>query len=440
MTTPGSAQVRARRPAGQGAAVVRLAVALMLVACTVGWRRGQYFAGSLDPVVAAKGALSALALALAFFAAQSAARRRLGTGSVWLLGLVLGSSVFGALVHGTLMASGLVAVRVAVLAAAVFFLLRASSVREVFSSFALACGIVGLLAALTGLSTVATGRLQGGIPPLSPNELALLAGIVVVYVAWRTVLSELNWRLGASGVVALGIVWATGSRTGLLMLLAALVVMALHIRRARVGLVVAGLVLAGIGAITALTTGVLSGFLERGGDGVSTLESRFIAWDAASTWADSLWQLVFGGGLSVKIIQVQGQWWNEQPLDSSWVSLLVQTGVLGAATAAVWVLWVLRGVLRSPSPHRALFLGLWVFLVGRSLVESGLFDATPAFLGFFALSLLVEGGTRSRLREEIRPVTGRPTVRRPRGGEDGPVPAALPQQGAVPAPSVNSAS
>ena len=404
--------VGARGTAGQGAAV-RLAVVLLLVACTVGWRRGQYFAGSLDPVVAAKGALSGLALVLAYFAAQSGRRRRLGTGSVWVLGVVLGSSVLGALVHGTLLASGLVAVRVAVLAAAVFFLLKGSTVREAFSSLALACGIVGLVAAVTGLPTASTGRLEGGAPPLSPNELALLAGVVVVYVAWRTVLGELGWRLGASAVVALGIVWLTGSRTALLMLVAALVVMAFYIRRARVGLVVGGLLLGGLGSIAAVTSGVLAGFLERDGTGVSTLESRFIAWDAAGSWAESAWQLVFGGGLSVKIIEVQGQWWNEQPLDSSWVSLLVQTGVLGLVAAAGWVLWVLRGVLRAPLPQRALFVGLWVFLVGRSLVESGLFDATPAFLGFFALSLLAEGGTRARLGSELEPADVRPPTRGP---------------------------
>jgi hypothetical protein len=415
MTTPASTQVGARRPAAGEGAVLRLVVALMLVACTVGWRRGQYFAGSLDPVVVAKGGLSGLALALAFFAAQSGYRRRLGTGSVWVLGVILGSSVFGALVEGTLMASGLVAVRVAVLAAAVFFLLRSSTAQQFFASFALACGIVGLAAAGTGLSTLSTGRLQGGVPPLSPNELALLAGIVVLYVAWRVVEGDLGWRLAACGAVALGIVWATGSRTALLMLVAALVVMAFHIRRARVGLVVGGLLLGGFGAILAVTTGVLAGWLERDGTGVSTLESRFIAWDAATRWAESAWQLVFGGGLSVKIIEVEGQWWNEQPLDSSWVSLLVQTGLLGLLTAAVWVLWVLRGLLRAPRPYRALVLGLWVFLVGRSLVESGMFDATPAFLGFFALSLLVEGGTRARLRDELRP-PARPAVRRAIGG------------------------
>lgn len=385
-----------------------LVICLLMVVSTVGWRRGQYFSGALDPVVVAKGGLSALALALAYFAVQAGVRRRLGTGSVWVLVVVLGSSVFGAFVHGTLLPGGMVALRVAVLAAAVFFLLRFARVQDIFTGLALACGAVALAATVSGISTVTSGRLQGLVPPLSPNELALLAGVVVVFVTWRVVLGESGLLLLVSGVAALGVIWATGSRTALLMLMAAVLVMALHIRRARVGLVVSGLVLGGLGTVVVFSTGVLGSFLERDGDGVSTLESRFIAWDAATRWAESAWELVFGGGLSVKIIEVEGQWWNEQPLDSSWVSLLVQTGVLGLLVSVGWVLWVLRGILRAPRRDRALFLGLWVFLVGRSLVESGLFDATPAFLGFFALSLLVEGGSRARLHDEdgAEPPTG----------------------------------
>ncbi|WP_448625438.1 O-antigen ligase family protein [Geodermatophilus sp. URMC 64] len=386
----------------------QLLVAFLLVAGTVGWRRAQYFSGSLDPVVVAKGGLSAVALLIAFLAAQAGTRRALGTGSLWVLATLLGGSVFGALTHGTPAAGGLVGVRVAVLALTVFFLLRTATVHEAFSALALACGTVGLVAAVTGVSTLASGRLAGGVPPLSPNELALLAGVVVLYVAWRTVLGEAGWLRTGAAVAALGVIWVTGSRTGLLMLVVAVVVMALHIRRARVGLVVGALVVAAVGAVAVLTTGVLTSFAERDGTGTSTLDSRFIAWRAAASWAETGWQLVFGGGLSVKIIEVKGQWWNEQPLDSSWVSLLVQAGLLGLLVAIGWVLWVVRGALRAPHPHRVLFLGVVVFVTGRSLLESGLFDATPAFLAFFAVSLLAEGGSRARLGDELRPAPEAP--------------------------------
>ncbi|MGY1747629.1 hypothetical protein ACI781_19130, partial [Blastococcus sp. SYSU D00695] len=62
----------------------------------------------------------------------------------------------------------------------------------------------------------------------------------------------------------------------------------------------------------------------------------------------------------------------------------------------------LRGALRAPRAHRVLVVGLLVLLLGRSTVESGLFDATPAFLLFLAVSAAVEGGTRRRLAGEER--------------------------------------
>jgi O-antigen ligase len=379
--------------------LVRLA-ALLVVVGAVGWRRGEYFSGSLDPVVVAKALVSLVALAAALLAAQSADRRRVGTGSLWLLGVLLGGSVFGALTAGNLVAGGVVAVRVALVAATVVLLLRAAPALHVLLALAQACGALALIAALSGLPTLAEGRLAGRVPAIDPNELALLAGIVVVVLAWRAVLGQAGPAAAVTGAFFLAVVWATGSRTGLLMLLLGILVMGLYLRRPQVGLVVGGLVLGAVGVLALAGTGAVGGFVERGGDGTSTLGSRFIAWRAALTWATSDWQTVFGGGLSVKIIRVRGQYWDTQPLDSTWASLLVQTGVLGLAVAAVWICWTFRGALLAPRPHRVLFLGLLVFLVGRSLLESGLFDATPAFVLFVAVSLLAEGASRRRLRAE----------------------------------------
>jgi O-antigen ligase len=380
--------------------VVAFLAAALTVVGSVGWRRGEYFSGSVDPVVVAKALVSLLALVMAFSLAASGNRRRSGTGSLWWLGLVLGSSVFGALTAGNLTAGGVVAVRVAVLGSTVFFLLRATEAVQVLGDVAWSCGAVAVVAAVTGAASLSTGRLAGGLPAVDPNELALLAGVVVVFLAWRAVLGEARWSAAVAAPLFLAVVWLTGSRTALLMLIAGVLVMALHMRRPRVGVVVGGLVLTAVVAVGAVGTGFLAGFLERDGTGTSTLGSRLIAWNAALDWAGSNWQEAFGGGLSVKIIRVTGQYWKTQPLDSTWASLLVQTGVVGLVGAAVWVLWVVRGALRAPHAHRVLFLGLLIFLVGRSFLESGLFDATPAFLLFLAVSLLAEGGSRDRLRAE----------------------------------------
>ncbi|MCW2683730.1 MAG: conserved rane protein of unknown function [Blastococcus sp.] len=377
-------------------------VTLLLVTATVVWRRGDYFSGSLDAVVVGKGLLCVLALALAFRAAQSAgsARRRVGTGSLWFLAVLLGSSLLGALAHGTLLASGVVAVRVAMLAATVVFLLRAFPVMEVLAALVRACGVVAFVATVTGLGTLTSGRLEGGLPPLNPNELALLAGVVVLALVFRAVLDEARLGSAVLGAFYLGVMWATGSRTALLMVLLAAGVMAVYLRRPRVGMVVGALVVAAIGTVGMVATGAIGDFLERDGTGTSTLDSRFIAWGAARSWADTLWQQLLGGGMSVKLIPVSGQLWDTQLLDSTWVSALVQAGLLGLGAGVIWVLWTLRGAFRAPLPHRVLAVGLLVFLLGRSVLESGLFDATPSFLLFLTVALAVESGSRARLEAE----------------------------------------
>jgi O-antigen ligase len=379
---------------------VRL-IALLVVLAAVTWRRGEYFSGSLDPVVLAKALVSFVALGLAFLLAQSGPGRRLGTGTLWWLGALLGASVLGGVTAGHAVAGGVVAFRVAVLAATVFLLLRAAAATQVLTAIAWACGAIAAVAAVTGAGSFVTeGRLAGGIPAIDPNDLALLAGIAVVALAWRLVIDELSLPALCASVFFLGVVYATGSRTGLLVLLAAVALVVAGIRRPRVELVVAALVVAASTVVAVVATGAVSGFAARGGDGSSTLDSRYIAWRASLTWADSSWQQFFGGGLSVKIIRVKGQFWDTQPLDSSWVSLLVQAGIVGLVVAGLWMLWVVRGMRRAPREHRILFQGLLVFVIGRSVLESGLFDATAALLVLVAVSLLAEGGSRSRLRDE----------------------------------------
>src|SRR3712207_8830371 len=88
--------------------------------------------------------------------------------------------------------------------------------------------------------------------------------------------------------------------------------MPLYLPRPPVGLVVGGLLLAPLLVVGAAATGVLTAFVTRDGDGVGTLESRFIAWRAALDLPQSAWQEVFGGGMALKVIPIKGQWWDEQ--------------------------------------------------------------------------------------------------------------------------------
>lgn len=374
--------------------------AFLAVVASVDWRRGDYFSGSFDVVVVVKGALTLMAVALAWGLAQSEPRRRLGTGTLWWLGAVLTCSLLGGLTAGHLWASGIVAARVSMIAASVFFLLRAAPATRVITDVTVACGAVAAVGAATGLSSLAGGRLAGGIPSMPPNGLALLAGVVVLLIVWRAVVGMASWPGALTAALFLGIVWATGSRTVLIMLVAGSLVMLVQVRRPRVGLVVGGLVIAAAGEVVAVLTGAVAAFLARNGTGLSTVTSREVAWGAALAPGQPIWQRLLGGGLSVKVISVHALYRDTQPLDSTWMSLLVQTGAIGFAIAIGWALWALVGALRASGEHRVLLLGILVFLLGRSFLESGLFDATPDFILFVAATLLAEGGSRARLEKE----------------------------------------
>jgi hypothetical protein len=87
--------------------------------------------------------------------------------------------------------------------------------------------------------------------------------------------------------------------------------------------------------------------------------------------------------LQLKRINVPGQYWNQQILDSSWISALVQAGFVGLAICAAWMLFSMISTIHSPGHLRAFQLALLTYLLLRGFLESGLFDASTAFLLFF---------------------------------------------------------
>ncbi|WP_414973596.1 hypothetical protein [Arthrobacter agilis] len=133
-------------------------------------------------------------------------------------------------------------------------------------------------------------------------------------------------------------------------------------------------------------TGLVGTLLNREGETSNfTLNSRTIAWDVVlQTPFESLQKWV-GAGLSVKTVHVKGQYWNDQVLDSSWISALAQTGLIGTAVLAALVLVVLVLNLRGGS-RNALPIALLVFLLIRSFLETGLLDASVTFMVFIALA------------------------------------------------------
>ena len=80
------------------------------------------------------------------------------------------------------------------------------------------------------------------------------------------------------------------------------------------------------------------------------------------------------------------------------VSLLAQAGVVGAGLLAIWVVVGLATAGRASL--RVVGFGAvlpaFVFIVIRSVVESGLVDSSSAFVAFFTLVVLAESAPRPR--------------------------------------------
>ena len=369
---------------------------LLLVACTIPWRRGTYFSGGLDPVVAVKGVIGSLGLALSGYCARrGTARVHPGPATMALAAAYLAVSFLGGWGAGEALPSAVVAVRVIMLLVSLAFLLGAFGVSDLVHAMVYSMGAVGLLAALTGVGTLGSGRLSGGVPPVAPNEIAFLTGVVLLLTVHRLMEGTARrWEPWlAAGLAA--IVWLTGSRTTLATLVLAVFLMLVQARRFTVPAFVALVAAIPAAAFAILATSAVSNLVLRGGDqNVTTLASRTIAWQAALSLDTGAWQHLFGGGLTLKHIPVSGQYWETQLLDSSWVSALVQTGLVGLGIALVWVLAVLVGAVRSHRPWRPLWLGLFLFVVVRSLLESGMFDASTSFMVFALVSLTTEKAVR----------------------------------------------
>lgn len=390
-----------------------LVVAFLLVVSTVPWRRAVYYAGGVDSVVALKAVLSIAGLVLALDAARSAPRpHRLGGRSVWMLLAYLSSSTFGAVAVGDIWPSSVLSLRLLILATTVFLLLRAYDSMVVLQSLIVAMSCVAFVAALTGVDVVTRGgRLHGGIPPLEPNEVAFLSGIIVILLIWRGLHRRAS-RLDAPVIAFFAaLVWLTGSRTGLVALIVAIAVIAVQARRWPVPAFVFAVLLAPVVLYAVFGLGLLSSYLGRGGpSNVGTLNNRTVAWSAAAGLYHTPWLQAFGGGLSVKEIPVAGQWWNTQLLDSSWVSALVQAGLIGIGLLGVWVALTVVSVLLAAPPERALWTALLAYVLLRSFLESGLLDATTAFCVFFLVSIASEATSRRSSGSPSRPTVTAPTT------------------------------
>ena len=361
-----------------------------MVFATVSWRPDTLYSGGLDPVVMAKALLALVALTVAWNAhEQRNTPQPIRTLPVWFLLAYLGIATFGAWSTGDMFPSFVLAVRVLILGLIVLALARSFPAEELVRSWFSALITVALLSAVTGLPSLASGRLRGGIPPLHPNELATLCGLASIGVCWLVLQDRARGRHVFLLVVLLGLVWASGSRTSLAAVMLGFVVMLVQARRLNRSSTVGVAFAAGALVYVSLATDVFGSFFGRGGsESITTLSSRTIAWSAAFSYSDSAWVRLMGAGLAKKEIPVVGQYWETQVLDSSWISALVHAGRVGMVLLAVWFVWTFATSLTGPRDRRMLFTGLLAYLLMRSFLESGLVDSSTAFITFFMVSVL----------------------------------------------------
>lgn len=360
----------------------------LLIAATIPWRSNTFYEGGADPVVLAKAAISIVALGISMWVFRRTPHRHpVPAAPVLLLGAYLVVTAIGGLANQDLSAALVVAVRVLILMASLCLVAAAYGTRYLMRALVHVLGVLILLSTMSGL-TVFSGRLGGIMPPLNPNALAFITAVVCIWLLAKVLAGQdSTWELFAIGG-CLVIVLLTGSRTGLAALVLAFVAMcfrATNLRPRTLLLIALGLP----GAVyVAMGTDILSSVLLRGGgQQVATLSNRTIAWEAALSLERDVWQTWFGQGLAQKKINVPGQWWDTQLLDSSWISALVQGGYLGVTLVALLGISTLACAAFSARSKGSVWLGLAVLTTLGGFLESGLFDGSIQFMVFLVTAL-----------------------------------------------------
>lgn len=371
--------------------IARPAIWAMLVVSTVAWRQGSLYEGGLDPVVVLKAGIQVCALAWAVVLNLGAGRRQpLPAGSLAILSLLVLISCVGGFAAGNTVPSLVIAVRILMLAATVALMFRAFTAQANLLALLTTMGGIGLLSAASGLVSGVDGRLSGGIPPLSPNEIALLVGAPALALLHEMVRDRLRLRGMMAFIVLATVLALSESRSALVAAVLGVCLIVVQIRRLPLRVVAAIAVLVPLAfAVLAYTPLLRSLVFRADSASLSTLNSRTISWNAVLDIPLATWERWIGTGLSTKEIAVSGQYWDMQVFDSSWFSVLAQAGAVGTAILLLWVAWALVAAVRR-SRVRTLTLGLLAFLLVRSILENGLVDASAAFLLFFSISMVLE--------------------------------------------------
>ena len=239
------------------------------------------------------------------------------------------------------------------------------------------------------------GRLSGTLWPIPPTQVAHfaaeLAGLTTLLWFCRLVSGR---RALTLVVPALVILLLTHTRTALTAMVVALLVAGTSLflakRRVRKSLARALIVVAVI-AIPA--SPVLANWLTRGENSqqLQSLTGRTQAWSAVLSTNRPTSNVLFGSGLTNDSVNNSSNpAANGLPIDSSWISIYQDQGIVGEVlVSAAIVLLLLAALSRARGPTRAMALFLIVYCIIAGISESGLGGASQYLLDLtVAASLL----------------------------------------------------
>lgn len=372
--------------------VALFVVFLLVVLSVVPWRRGAIYSGGVDIVVVAKAVLSFVAFGLAVGVRALGERRPIvGARSLTLLSAITAVSALGAIGAGDPSPSLVLVVRIVIVAATVAVLVAAADARTVLVTLLAAMGAVAAVSGLTGAVMGDATRLAGGVPEMAPNVLAGLAAPPLIGVAVDLARRGIRPAGGVAFLGLLAIVLATGSRTSLAVALLGILLVLLHVRRLPPSVMIAAIAtVPAVYALFAFTDGAAQS-LSRGQslDEIATLSSRTVAWEAVLATPVDTWDKWIGVGLAAKLVPVQERWRDEQVLDSSWVSVIAQAGLIGTVLLLAWVVMTVAASLRRRD-LAALTTPLLAVILIRSFTENGLIESSATFVLFLAVALVLE--------------------------------------------------
>lgn len=256
--------------------------------------------------------------------------------------------------------------------------------------------LVGLIIA-PGLATPEAygGRLVGVLWYIPATQVADYAAVVIgmLIVLWLAGACRGHSVIGI-GVPAFVMLLLSHTRTATIALLVAVVAAGstLSLTSARARRVVPVAILGGGLAGTALSASLMRWFRRgQSAEALENLTGREEVWNALLTAPRTLREQFMGVGLTDKSF-------HGQPIDSTWLAIYYEQGLVGVAiAAAVFLALITAAATRPPSPARACALFLIVYCLVACYTQTGIGDVSAYTLHMaMAAALLtpVGGGGR----------------------------------------------